>query len=298
MFKSLIISLRPKQWYKNLLLFISIIFSSTSSTSNILNLNMWLTLILAFVCFCLLSSSEYLINDVIDRKRDIIHPTKNKRPIASGQLKVKHAMIFAILLMGISFIGAFFINIEFFIISVSYLILILLYSIFFKKFLFIDVLIISTGFVVRAVAGGFAIDVPITIWLIVCTFLLALFIALNKRWQEVTVLAEKAESHRSNLAEYNTRLLEQLINITTGALIVSYILYLNIGFYSRSNSSYRDNLILITVPFVLYGLFRYIYLVHRRGYAADPEEIFKDKATVINLILWVGIIIGVILYEM
>ncbi|MCX6013718.1 MAG: decaprenyl-phosphate phosphoribosyltransferase [Chloroflexi bacterium] len=291
MFKSLLISVRPKQWYKNLLLFVSIIFSF-----NIDKPDLWVTLILAFICFCLLSSSEYLINDVIDRKRDKIHPVKSKRPIASGQLKVIHAVIIALFLMVISLTGAYFINLEFFIITACYLALILLYSILLKKFIFIDVLIISTGFVVRAVAGGFAIDVKITMWLIVCTFLLALFIALNKRWQEVTLLAENAESHRSNLSEYTARMLEQLINITTGALIVSYILYLNIGF--SIDFDYKSNLILITVPFVIYGLFRYIYLVHKRGYAADPEEIFKDKPTVINLVIWVSIILAVILYEM
>lgn len=285
MLKYLLISIRPKQWYKNILLFVGIVFSA-----NILNASMWAKVIPAFIFFCMLSAGEYLINDVLDRERDRKHPVKCERPIASGQLKVSHALLFAPLLIVLALLGSYLtINIEFLIISASYILLVLLYSLIFKHLVIVDILVISIGFVIRAVAGCLAIDVFVSPWLIICTFLLALFLALGKRWSELVILSGEAEGHRTSLSGLSRKMLEQLIGITTGALIVCYMLY---TFFSEYGA------ILVTIPFVIYGLFRYLYLVHQKGVGAEPEVVFKDKAMLINLGIWVLLVVAIILYSL
>lgn len=283
MLKYLIISIRPRQWYKNSLLLVGIVFSA-----NILNASMWVPVILAFIYFCMLSAGEYLINDILDRARDKKHPGKSQRPIASGQLKVSHALLFALLLIVLALLGAYLtINLNFFFISVSYLVLVLLYSLIFKHLIIVDVLAISTGFVIRAAAGALAIDVFVSPWLIICTFLLALFLALEKRWHEVATLGSNAGAHRSNLSQYSARMLEQLIGISNAAIIVSYLLY---TFFAGNVA------MLLTAPFAIYGLFRYVYLVHERRSGGEPEVVFKDKAMLINLGIWGILVISIILY--
>jgi 4-hydroxybenzoate polyprenyltransferase len=283
MLKYLLISIRPKQWYKNSLLFAGIVFSA-----NILNVSMWATVLLAFIYFCMLSAGEYLINDILDRASDKRHPLKSQRPIASGQLKVSHASLFALLLIVLALLGSYLtISLNFFIIAASYAILVLLYSLIFKNFVIVDILAISTGFVVRAAAGALAINVFVSPWLIICTFLLALFLALEKRWHGAVTLGGDAKAHRPSPSQYSTKMLKQLIGITTGALIVSYMLY---TFFSEYDA------IWLTGPFVIYGLFRYLYLVHQRGVWAEPEIVFKDKAMLINLGIWVLLVVSIILY--
>ena len=280
MFNEIIISMRPQQWYKNLILFVSIIFSL-----NILNVDMWFTVIYAFILFCMLSGSEYIINDVIDIESDRKHPVKYKRPLASGKLKKTHALVFAaILIIGVV-AGSYLVNIPFLIISISYLILILFYSLILKHLIIVDLLVISIGFVMRAVAGGIAINVSISPWLIVCTFLLALFLALGKRRHELNLLGNKAGDHRKNLAEYSNEMLDQMINITTGALIISYSLY----------TFFVENYyMMLTIPVIIYGLFRYLFLVHSRNYGGEPEMLFKDKGMVFCMLLWIILAVGVL----
>lgn len=280
MFNEIIISMRPQQWYKNLILFVSIIFSL-----NILNVEMWSTVIFAFILFCMLSGSEYIINDIIDIESDRKHPVKCKRPLASGKLKKTHALIFAaILIIGVV-AGSYLINIPFLIISISYLLLILLYSLYLKHLIIVDLLVISIGFVMRAVAGGIAINVRISPWLIVCTFLLALFLALGKRRHELNLLGNNAGNHRKNLAEYSNEMLDQMISITTGALIISYSLY----------TFFVENyFMMLTIPVIIYGLFRYLFLVHSRNYGGEPEMLFKDKGMLICMLLWGILAVGVL----
>lgn len=282
MLKNLIISTRPKQWYKNILIFAGIIF-----TLNFQDASMWRDVILAFVFFCMLSGGEYLINDILDREKDRKHPVKCRRPIAYGSLKVSHAALFAILLIMVALFGSYLtINIEFFLISASYLLLILLYSSILKYFVIVDILVISIGFVIRAYAGCIAISVSISPWLIICTFLLALFLALGKRINELVVLGDEAEAHRVSLSRYSTKMLEQFIGITAGTLTVSYFLY---TFHAD------DYYLMITIPFVVYGLFRYLFLVHQKNFGGEPEMIFKDRATLINLVIW-ALLVVLILY--
>lgn len=276
-------SVRPYQWYKNLLLFIGLIFSY-----NILNTSMWTSVVLAFVYFCALSSGEYLINDIIDRERDRRHPVKSQRPIASGRLKVPYALLSALILIVFSLLGAYFtINLYFFLISFAYIILILLYSWKLKHYIIVDVLVIATGFVIRAVAGCLVIGVFISPWLIVCTFLLALFLALGKRRHELVTLVDEAGANRGSLSEYSVSMIEHLLTSTTAALIVSYLMY----------TFLTDNYyMMLTAPFAIYGLFRYLFLVYQNSFGGEPEVIFKDKAMVITLVIWVLLII-LILYE-
>jgi 4-hydroxybenzoate polyprenyltransferase len=280
----LIISTRPKQWYKNILLFVGIIFSS-----NLLNVSMWITTLLAFVYFCMLSAAAYLLNDILDRKRDQAHPVKCLRPIASGQLRVSQALPAATVLMAASLAGAYLtVNLDFFIIAVSYLALAVLYSALLKRFVIVDVLSVSLGFVLRAVAGALAIGVIASPWLVVCSFLLALFMSFGKRWHELAILQEESSNHRPALAEYTPSLLQEFTSITAGALLVAYLLY---------TISLKNDLMLATTPFVIYGTFRYLYLLRTKKTAPEPEAAFKDKPLLLCFCLWGLAVIVITLYE-
>ena len=283
MLKYLIISIRPKQWYKNSLLFVGILFSA-----NVLNASMWVPVILAFVYFCMLSAGEYLINDLVDIKRDQKHPIKCKRPIASGQLKVSYALLFALILIVVALLGSYLtVNTQFFMISASYVLLTLLYSLGLKRLIIADILAISVGFVLRAVAGCLAIGVFVSPWLIVCTLLLALLLALGKRRGELVSLGVKAAAHRASLSRYSTEMLNQLIGIITGASIVSYFMYtFFVGNYYM----------MVTAPFVVYGLFRYLFLIHQKNFGSEPEKILQDRPTLINLAVWILLVV-LVLYK-
>lgn len=280
MLKDILVSMRPKQWYKNLVIFIGIIFSI-----NLLNLNLWIDVIAAFTIFCILSGSIYILNDILDLEKDKSHPKKKKRPLASGRLKVSHALTCAIILICIALSGAYLLNLQFFIISVAFFILMLIYSFFLKEIIIVDIMVISIGFVLRAMAGALAIGVYVSPWLIICAFLLALFLALGKRRHELVLLKENASNHRKILGEYSTEMLDQMINITTSALIMSYSLY---TFFSG------NIYIMITIPFAFYGLFRYIFLVHAKNMGGEPEMLFKDKGMVISIVLWVIVVVCVL----
>jgi 4-hydroxybenzoate polyprenyltransferase len=282
MLKEVIISMRPNQWYKNLVIFVGIVFSL-----NLLNLNLWIETISAFVIFCILSGSIYLINDVIDIEKDKSHPKKRERPIASGKLKATNALLFAIILITIGLVIAYLINLNFLVISLVFLLLDLFYSLYLKQIIIVDILVISTGYVIRAIAGCLAINVFVSPWLIICTFLLALFLAIGKRRHELVLLGEEATNHRKILDSYSTEMLDQMINITTTALIMSYSLY---TFFTGKIY------MMITIPIALYGLFRYIFLVHAMNMGGEPEMLFKDKGMLVSMTLWV-ILVVLILYS-
>lgn len=280
MLKKLVISMRPKQWYKNLVLFVGIVFSL-----NLPNFHMWLDIISALVIFCMLSGSLYIMNDILDVQKDRQHPKKSKRPIASGKLRASQALLFAIILVSVAVGKAYFINRQFLIISIIYLLLILFYSIVLGHLIIVDLLVISTGFVIRAIAGCLAINVSISPWLIICAFLLALFLVLGKRKHELVLLGTEAKGHRRTLKNYSTEMLDQMINITAAALIMSYSLYTFLA----------DNVyMMLTVPFAIYGLFRYLFLFHSRNIGGEPEILFKDKGMSICIILWVALVLGVL----
>jgi len=279
--KALLMTLRPKQQYKNLLIFVGIVFSL-----NILNFSMWLNVISAFIIFCMLSGSGYIINDILDVEKDRQHPVKRRRPIASGELKISHALVFSFVLIFVALSGAYLINLKFFSISVLFILITLIYSFLLKHIILVDALTISINFVIRAVAGCLAIGVYISPWLIVCAFLLALFLVFGKRRHELMLLGESAERHRKILKEYSVEMLEQMISVITGALIVSYSMYT-----FMSGNSYM----MLTIPFVIYGLFRYLFLIHTGNIGGEPEMIFRDRGMVICMVLWVVLVI-LILY--
>lgn len=281
MIKELIISMRPKQWYKNLVIFIGIVFSL-----KLLNLSLWIDAITAFAVFCVISGCIYIINDIIDIDKDKNHPQKRNRPIASGKLKTNNAWISAVILLIAAFGVAYIINIGLLAAAVTYFLLILIYSLFLKQLIIVDVMIISTGFVIRAIAGCLAVGVFISPWLIICAFLLALFLAIGKRRHELVILGKNAGNHREILDGYSTGMLDQMINITTSALIMSYSIYtFNTG----------KIYMMITIPFAFYGLFKYIYLVHAENFGGEPEMLFKDKGMLLSMALWAVLVI-VVLY--
>ncbi|MCE7699156.1 MAG: decaprenyl-phosphate phosphoribosyltransferase [Methanobacterium paludis] len=275
--------MRPKQWYKNLIIFIGIVFSL-----NLLNFNLWINVISAFIVFCLLSGSMYIINDYLDIDKDRNHPKKCKRPLASGRLKASHALFFSTFFIITALGLAYLVNISLFIVSLGFFSLILIYSLFLKKISIVDILVISTGFVLRAVAGCVAIGVFVSPWLIIATFLLALFLALGKRRHELILLKDKATSHRSILDGYSTDMLDQMMNITTASLIMSYSIY---TFFSKSLY------IMLTIPLAFYGIFRYLYLINAKEMGGDPEMLFKDKGMVLSMALWAFLVIGVLYFN-
>ncbi|MDI6896833.1 decaprenyl-phosphate phosphoribosyltransferase [Methanocella conradii] len=279
--KNVIIEMRPKQWYKNLLLFIGIIFSI-----NFLHLNYWFSTILGFISFCLLSSSIYIINDVIDVEKDRLHPVKCNRPIASGRLNPYVAFIIALLLVFIAIFISMYVGILFSLIACIYLAVTLLYDFMLKNVYLVDVFTISIGLVLRAVAGCTAISVVVSPWLILCTFLMALFLAFGKRRHELLLLNENASKHRPVLKKYSSAMLDSFINISTSALIVSYCLY---TFFSS------HTFMMLTIPFALYGIFRYIDRLYKMEMGGEPELIFKDKYMITDILIWTCTILLVML---
>jgi len=273
--------MRPLQWYKNLVLFVGIIFALRVSS-----LDMWLKAAGAFIIFCLLSGGEYIINDLLDVEKDRQHPKKSKRLIASGRLKAKYALASAVLLIAAALAGAYLLNPKFFAISVAYLLLVLSYSLLLKNIIIVDVLVISVGFVLRAIAGCWAISVFVSPWLILCAFLLALFMALGKRRHELSLLGKDAKNHRKILEGYTISMLDQMITITTSALVMSYSLY----------TFLIDNVyMMITIPFAVYGIFRYILLLEAKEFGDEPEMLFSDRPMLATLTIWF-ILSFVILY--
>jgi 4-hydroxybenzoate polyprenyltransferase len=279
--KEIIISMRPKQWYKNLILFVGIVFSRHLS-----DFSLWPPVILGFVVFCIISGGDYIINDIIDSARDKRHPTKSERPIASGRLKKPHAIVLASILILLALAASYSINFLFFLVVITFFFLQNLYTLFFKHIILVDVLGISTNFVVRAIAGCLAIKVLISPWLIICAFLLALYLALGKRRHELVLLGEEAKGHREILEDYSIEMLDQFINITAGALIISYSLYTFLA----------DNIyMMLTVPFAVYGLFRYLFLVHAKNFGGETALIFRDKGMLLSMFLW-AVLVVIILY--
>lgn len=272
--------MRPSQWLKNLFIFAPLIFSQ-----NIFNPPLLLKTIVAFILFCLLSGSLYILNDVKDLKEDTLHPIKSKRPIASGRLKKSTAVLSFIILSAIALILSLALNIHFFIMALIYFLLQLSYSFWLKHIVILDVFVIAAGFFIRVVAGGLAIDVYLSSWLLICTILLALFLAMSKRRHELVLLKENAQGHRRILKEYNPYLLDQMIAVVTASTLIAYCLY---TISEETVAKFGTTNLIYTVPFVLYGIFRYLYLVHQKTEGGSPEVlIIKDKPLLIDLFLWI-----------
>jgi 4-hydroxybenzoate polyprenyltransferase len=284
----LLLSLRPAQWSKNLIVFAGLIFGE-----KLLDRTSVERSLAAFGIFCLLSGVVYLFNDVRDREADRLHPVKSRRPIASGAVSPALALSFAVVIAGAAIAGAFALGDRFGAVALVYLLLFALYSATLKHVVILDVLTIAVGFVLRAYAGAVAIAVPFSHWLLLLALLLALFLALSKRRAELVALAEGATNHRRILAEYSPYLLDQMISVVTASTLIAYASYTISGETIRKFGS--DHL-LLTVPFPLYGILRYLYLVHRREGGGNPSEmLMTDRPLLVCVALWVLTVV-VILY--
>ena len=280
-------SLRPDQWTKNLIVFAGLIFGQ-----RLLEPSAVATSAAAFVVFCGLSSSMYLINDVVDRAEDRRHPTKSQRPIAAGTISPEAALIGAACLGGTALGGAFLLGRPFGLVALAFVGLLGLYNQFLKHVVILDVFTIAAGFVLRAVAGAVVVAVPISQWLLVCTMLLALFLGLAKRRHELGLLGDEADSHRRALAEYSPRLLDQLISIVAAATVVSYAFY---TVEPATVEKFGTDLLTLTIPFPVYGVFRYLYLVHRReGDGSPAEMLLRDRPLLVSVMLWATAIVLII----
>jgi 4-hydroxybenzoate polyprenyltransferase len=241
--------------------------------------------ILAFLLFCLLSGAVYLFNDLADIESDRLHPQKKLRPVAGGALPAKTALLLGLSLSLFSLAASFYVNFLFGLSALAYFILMLLYSFVLKKLVIIDVFVIAAGFVLRAVAGAEVIAVPISEWLLICVILLALFLALAKRRQEQVHLTGEAPSHRTVLTEYPQKFLDQMISVVTAAAVVCYSLY---TLSPETTAKFGNSNLKYTIPFVLYGIFRYLYLIYKKEEGQSPElALLTDAWLLGDLVIYV-----------
>jgi 4-hydroxybenzoate polyprenyltransferase len=274
--------LRPKQWTKNLLVFAALIFSH-----KVINFQTVSKSVIGFFLFSFVAGCVYILNDFVDREADRKHPTKKYRPMASGALSPYLALSFGAILLLSSLIISYFLNPLLTVLLLVYFILNVSYSFKLKHIVIIDVMIIAAGFVFRAIAGGLVIDVPFTPWFLICTMLLSLFLAISKRRHELIFLEGKKGTHRKVLESYSPALLDQLNTIVTTATIISYSLF-------TFTSGHTIHL-MWTIPMVIYGIFRYIYLIHIEGKGGSPEKVlFEDKHILFTVIIYVVSVITIL----
>ena len=287
MLTSIFVSLRPRQWVKNLFVFAGLVFAQKLFTPSV-----WPALG-AFAVFCALSGSVYLLNDAADREKDRLHPDKKWRPIASGRLPAGTAVTAAAVLVVAALAGSLVLSRPLAVVALAYAVLLGAYSVWLKHLVIVDVIVVAIGFVLRAVAGAVAIDVGISGWLLICTVLMALFLALGKRRHEYLTLGEAAVRHRPILAEYSAGLLDQMIAVVTASTVTAYALY---TMSPETVAKFETHLLPVTLPFVLYGIFRYLYLLYRRQLGGNPSELFlNDGPLLVNTLLWI-LAVALIIY--
>lgn len=279
--------MRPVQWLKNMAVFIALIFSrSLFDPSAVVNS------VIAFVYFCLISGLSYVVNDVYDKEQDKSHPLKSKRPIASGALKEKTAVWIALVSAPAIIISCFFWSWKFAVMLSAYFILQIAYSSFLKHIVLVDILAVSLGFVLRVFGGAVAINVKASSWLLFCTVLLSLFLSLCKRRHEILLMKEGALTHRKALKEYSPFLLDQLISFTTSTFLVCYILY---TISPETTAKFGTENLKYSAIFILYGIFRYLYLTYSKDMGGSPENILiSDRSFQANMILYSLFVIAVI----
>jgi len=286
MLRAVLVSLRPRQWVKNLFVFAGLVFGQRLFTPAV-----WPALG-AFAIFCGLSGAIYLVNDVADREKDRLHPKKRGRPIAAGRLPARVALGVAAVLVAVGLLAAARISAGFLLVAVAYVVLLTAYSAWLKHVVIVDVLTVALGFVLRALGGTLAIDVAVSGWLLICTILSALFLALGKRRNEYLTLEADAARHRPILAEYSAGLLDQMIAVVTASTVTAYALY---TMSPETVAKFHTQLLPATLPFVLYGIFRYLYLLYRRQLGGNPSELFlNDRALLINTACWIAAVLLII----
>lgn len=288
MLRILVSLARPVQWVKNGVVLAALVFGGEVDQPDAVE-----RAILAVIIFCFLSSSVYVFNDLIDREVDRQHPLKKDRPLASGAVSTGQATILMITLLALAGVGTWYLGRDFAIVAGVYLVLNAAYSLALKNVVILDVMCIAIGFVLRAQAGAEAIDVTSSKWLLINTLLLALFLGFGKRRHELLVLEENATAHRKILGKYSPYLLDQCMGVTTASVVVMYMLY---TFSPEVSLKLGTDYLYLTIPFVVYGIFRYLYLVHKESKGGSPTQVlFTDMPLLVNIILWLAAVI-VILY--
>jgi|SRR5262245_13345982 len=286
--RSLARGLRPQQWVKNLFVFAPLLFSQNLFSPPAVGRS-----VAAFLLFGLASSSVYLLNDIFDREQDRLHPQKRNRPLVTGELTVAVAGGAVLVLLLLALGGAWMISIPLALVLLGYWLINLLYSTWLKHQVILDVFAIASGFVLRVAGGALVIQVEISHWLFLCTTLLALFLGFSKRRHELGVLQARAEAHRQVLADYSPHFLDMMIAIVTASTVMCYALY---TVSDDTVRRFHTHALLLTLPFVLYGIFRYLYLIHNRNEGGDPTQtVLADVPMLVDLGLW-ALTAGLIIY--
>ena len=287
MLKHLIIAMRPKQMVKNGIIFGPLVFSN-----NLRVLNSFLYAATALACFCLLSGAVYLINDIADLEKDRNHPLKRLRPLPAGLISKTTAVVAAALCIPLALGGAFYLGVWVGVFASLYLAVNLGYSFYLKRIVLIDVGCIAFGFVLRVLAGAAVIGVTASPWMVMCTILLALFLGFAKRRNELVLLGEDKASHRKVLEQYTPELLDQMLIISAAAAIMSYALY---TIAPATTAHFGTENLIYTVPFVIYGIFRYLYIIHVMGEGGDPSKVLVgDHPLQACIVLWLTVCVLIV----
>ena len=286
MLKQLLVSMRPRQWTKNLFIFAALLFDL-----KLFDLNYVGRTVSAFILFCILSGSVYLVNDLVDVEKDRQHPVKRDRPLPSGKLKRSWALAAAAVLPMISLTLSFLLDPLFGLLALTYMVIQLAYSFLLKEIAILDVMVIAAGFVLRVAAGSVVAEAErFSPWLYVCITLLALFLALGKRRNELVLLEDTAGQHRKILQQYSPELLDEMMALVTSSTVIAYSLYT----FSAENLPANKSMML-TIPFVLYSIFRYLYLIHRKNLGGSPEEILiSDVPFIISNLSWAVAVVSIL----
>ncbi|NPV48004.1 MAG: decaprenyl-phosphate phosphoribosyltransferase [Armatimonadetes bacterium] len=286
--RQIVIAMRPRQWTKNLLVFAGLIFAQKAAD--------WQAVaeaVEAFAIFCALAGAVYLVNDCLDVERDRLDPVKRNRPVAAGLISVQTALTAAVVLVAGGMVAAWLVTPGLLGICLAYVGISMAYSSYLKHIVIVDVFCVASGFVLRAVAGAIAVRAEVSPWLIICTLLLSLFLALCKRRSELVELGSEAANHRASLAEYSPHLLDQMIAVMTASTLMSYCLY---TIADRTVAVVGSTRLLYTIPFVIYGIFRYLYLVHIKNSGGHPDRaLLTDRPLQANLLLYL-LTVAVVLY--
>ncbi len=284
-FRDLFKLMRINQWYKNLVIFLPVIFFG-----HFFNITILLSVAIGLFSLCFVSSVNYVINDIIDREKDRLHPEKKDRPLASGTVKLYQALILIVILLVLSISLALLLPIYFFVSVITLFVTSQLYSIFFKHEVFLDILFIAINFVIRAVSGVFILNTSISPWLILCTFFLSMFLSAGKRYADSLFLGSNAASHRKTLKVYTKEFTSSLMIIITSLLILSYAMYTFL-------SNYKN--LIMTLPIALYVMLRYFFLVYNGSeIGRQPEKFYKDLRLVIGVLLWTASIFVIIYFPL
>jgi 4-hydroxybenzoate polyprenyltransferase len=284
--KYFLISLRPKQWVKNVFIFAPMIFSL-----HIFQIDYLWRSLLAFLLFSLVTGAMYVFNDILDREKDRLHPEKKARPVASGRLAVRVALPAAVVTIVGVMAAIFLFNREFFLIAAFYVAMNVSYSLLLKSVVIIDIMVIAMGFVLRVMIGGAVNRLLLSPWILISTFLLAIFLALIKRRQELLKMQglKNGDVTRKTLLNYTVGLLDQMISIATATTLIAYIMYV---LSPEVQQKFHTPRLYYTIPFVIFGIFRYLFLAYSKGEGESPSDvIYTDLPFTLNLVFWVGVFI-------